>query len=109
MPSLYQYPFQPLDSSTPSFNSTAGNQIAIEATGREFKHPTSRTVRLSSIGTDDYYVLFGSSTQTFAAVGTAMQVLGGVSEVFRITPKQQYMSIASSTDVTVNVTLGTGF
>jgi hypothetical protein len=109
MPSLYEFPFRPLDTTAPSFNSTNADGIALQSTGvREWRFPSSRAVRITSKDSADFHIAFGSST-VIANTSACMAVLGGVSEIFTLQPHQTHIAIASSTDVTVNITPGTGF
>ena len=109
---LYSTPFAPIrNSSAPAFNigATSSGIIALEATGtREWAYPSGRTVRLASIAGDDFFVLFSSDTALAIGSTNGMLVLGGTVELFRVQPAQTHMAFKSSTDVTINVTLGTG-
>jgi len=109
MANRYAYSFQPINSTAPAFNSSAGSSAvyALEATGREWQYPTSRAVRITSKAADDFSILFGNSAVA-PSTATSMLVLGGVSEVFTVETLHTHIGIASSTDVIVNVTLGTG-
>ena len=112
MPNLFLLPFQALKNSTaPSFESTASTTavlLALESTSvREWQFPTSRAVRLAEKTGADYYVKFGTS-DVVAASTNSMLALGGTVELHRIEAGQSHMSLYSSTDVTVNITLGTG-
>ena len=109
--SLYSTPFSPIANSTAtSFNSTLGSSgvYALESTLRVFPYPSGRTIRVGSIAADDFFIKLGSST--IDAVSTDAQLmLGGTVELFRVQPTgQSYIAIKSSTDVIVNITLGTG-
>lgn len=110
MPSPYDYAFQPINSTMPGFNSSAGSSqtYALESTGREWQLPTSRSVRVSAKATTPFSVLFGSSlvspsTQTSVLIPNPQNPT-----TFRVFPGQSHIGMASSTDVTVNVVLGYG-
>jgi hypothetical protein len=106
---LNDNPFRIISSSAPGFNSSAADNIALEVEGtRAWQYPSNRTVRVTSRAADDFYICFGASGVT-AASTASMLVLGGVSEVFSVLPKMSHVAIASSTDVTVNFTLGHGY
>lgn len=112
MPNLFLLPFQALKNSTaPSFQSTADNTavlLALESTSvREWQFPTSRVVRLATKAADDYYVKFGTS-DVVAASTNSILMLGGTVELHRVEAGQSHMSVVSSTDVTINITLGVG-
>jgi hypothetical protein len=109
---LYSTPFQPIsNSSGPSFNigATSSGLYALESTSlnRVWSYPSGRTVRIASIGADDFYFKLGSSTIDIGSSDGTL-VLGGTVELFRVQPAQQYIVFKSSTDVTFNVTLGVG-
>ena len=110
--SLYSTPFQPLVHSTaPGFTSTSDSTalLALESTAlnRSWLYPNGRTIRIASIAGDDFHIALGSST-ILAGSTNATLVLGGTVELFRVQPGQSYIAIKSSTDVAVNITLGTG-
>ena len=112
MSNLYLYPFQPIKNSTaPSFSAsgaTAAALFAIETSAlREWQFPTSRALRFAELTGGDYYVKFGTSDAVAASTDT-MLILGGTVEVHRVEPGISHISIWSSTNVTVNVTLGHG-
>ena len=112
MASLYEYPFQPVNSTAPSFSTTStavSIAVALESTGvnRYWRYPTSRVVRIASKAADDFEINFGSSDVS-VALGTGLLILGGTAELFRVTPAETHIIYVSSTDVTFNVTLGTG-
>ena len=111
---LYNHPFQPIrGSSAPAFESTLGSTsqfYALESTaiGRTWDGPFSRSIRLCESSGVDYYVSLGSTTAV-AASSDSQLMLGGTVEILRIQPGQTHIAIAGkSTDVQVNVTLGTG-
>ena len=110
MGALYEYAFQPVVSTGPGFNSTLDSSgiFKLESSGiRSWQFPTSRAVRVASMGSDDFSLIFGTSLVVYStAVGTL--VLGGTVELFRVTPSQSYVALQSSTDVAVNFTLGYG-
>lgn len=107
---MYDTPFQPINSTDPGFSSTLGSSgvYAIETTGtRIFPTPASRAIRLASVANTPFTFKLGSSAITVASsdgVGT----LVNSPEVFGIRPGQTHIAIKSSTDVAVNVVLGTG-
>jgi hypothetical protein len=107
-------PFQPVDSSGPSFevsvtNASTYNALESTALNRYWKSgPGSRSVRLGCKETGDYYVSFGTS-DAVAASTDSMVMLGGTVEIFTsIKPADTHIAFYSSTDVTVNLTLGYG-
>lgn len=123
-------PFKHIDSSQEScapsmvmtVNASSSN-ISLEScstVGRVWAHPPGRTVRIASIAGDDFHVAFGTSTLTIGASSSGngtggngssngMLVLGGTVEVFHLPrPNFSYMAARSSTDVTLNITLGYG-
>lgn len=108
MTGRYDFAFQPINSTAPAFNSSAANSIALEATGREWQHPTSRAIAISAAAADDFTVILGSSDVVGSTVGGQL-MLGGIERVLHVDPTMTHMGIASSTDVTVNITLGYGF
>ena len=113
MTQRFRLPFQPIDSTAPSFevSLTLGNSTAnaMESTSaREWIGPTSRAIRVSSKTADDYYLQFGS-TLAVASTSVSMLVLGSKVEIFNpIRPGLTNIALQSSTDVTINVTLGYG-
>ena len=109
----YLQNFRSILSTAPSFevsltgaNSTAN---ALEAAGlRLFDGPTGRAVRFSTKTADDYYLAFGTS-DIVASSSESIGMLGGTVETFFPTkPDWGFIALQSSTDVTVNVTLGHG-
>lgn len=104
-------PFSFAGSTSTSFNSTLGSSglylLEDSAVGRIWSGPSNRAVRLASIGTDDFYVAFGSSTIVAASTNSVL-MLGGTVEAFYLPPSASYIAIKSSTDVTVNITPGYG-
>ncbi len=124
MSNQFAQAFQPIrESSAPAFNTTLGMGASdgsvtygLEASAdnaqgatniRKWDYPTSRTIRVASIAGDDFYVNLGSS-DILAEVGHSMLVLGGNQEILRVQPGQTSVAFISSTDITVNVTLGYG-
>lgn len=107
----YDYAFQAINSTIPSFASTLGSSqiYQLETTGREWSGPGHRAVRVSARSSTPIFVLFGSSlvspsTQTSMLIPNPMNPT-----IFRVTPGQNtYIGIASSTDVVAQVTLGYG-
>jgi hypothetical protein len=109
---LYLSLFHALRNSTaPAFQSTASDTavlLALESTSlREWQFATSRAVRLAEKTGADYYVKFGTS-DVVAASTNSMLILGGTVEAHRVDTGQTHISLYSSTDVTVNICLGTG-
>ena len=105
-------PFNQIVSTAPSFEATLDNTssaLALESTSlREWRGPTGRAVRLATRTADDYSVNFGDS-DIVAASSDSILVLGGTVELFHpVKPSYTHIAIVSSTDVTVNVTLGYG-
>lgn len=112
MANIFNYPFQAIPSTAPSFNSTLGSAAAlyaIESTGaREFKYPSNRVLRVVNKLGDDFHLLIGTSN-VVATTSAASLFLGGVVEGVRVEPWATHVSIiGSSTDVAVNFTLGHG-
>lgn len=114
MPNRSRLPFQPVDSSAPSFEVTIDATsvvTALESTAinRFWKSgPGSRSIRLATKTADDYYFSIGSSLAV-AASSDSVLILGGTVEIFTpIKPGLAYIALQSSTDVTVNCTLGYG-
>jgi len=107
----FNQPFRPINSTAPSFRVSVTNAStlnALESTSlREWPNPANRTVRVSSIEAGDYSLKFGTS-DAVAASTDSMMVLGGTVEVFEVLPSHTHIAMHSSTDVTVNVTLGKG-
>jgi hypothetical protein len=106
--------FQPLLNSTagPSFNSSAlgstSHAYALEATGRTFQYPDSRSVRLMASTADRFYVRFGDSSVAAASSNSMLVRNGDIAQIFTVTPNQTHVAFASSTTITINVTLGVG-
>jgi hypothetical protein len=111
MSQIGSFNFFPINSTAPSFNSTADATAALyalESTGaREWQFASGRAVRVASKASDDYHIAFGTS-DIVAASTANMAVLGGTVETFYTNPSQSHISIVSSTFVTVNVTIGHG-
>ena len=113
MTNRYRLPFQPIDSTAPSFQVTVDSTsvaTALQSTGvREwFGGPVGRSIRIASITADDYHIQFGS-TLAEATTTTSPVILGGTVEVFNpIKPAHTHIAVVSSTDVTVNISLGYG-
>lgn len=105
-------PFYPIENSTaPSFNSTAGSAATayvLESTLRVWQGPSNRAVRTTNIDSSAaYYIKLGSST-VVAASSDSFLCVGAVPSILFVAPSQTYISITSSTTVTVNVTVGYG-
>lgn len=108
----FAQPFQPINSTGPGFNSTLGSSglYALESTSinRYWQAPTSRSVAIVSKQTDDFYLVFGSSTVSCGTTDGQL-FLGGVERVIHVDPTVSYVMFKSSTDMLINFTLGTGF
>ncbi len=111
----FSTPFKPVTGTTaPSFNTgtvdSTSLSFALQSTalGRVWQGPSNRAVRLASIAAADYSVAFSSSSGIVASSSEGLTVLGGTVEVFAIPPDVEFLAIASSTDVAVNVTPGYG-
>ncbi len=107
-------PFQTIDSSETSFEVTIDSTsvatlLESTAVNRYWKSgPGSRSIRLATKTADDYYFQVGSSL-VVAASSDSTLLLGGTVEIFnQIKPSNTYIALQSSTDVTINVTLGYG-
>ena len=108
------YPFNAVNSTEPSFNSTelVVNLLALESTaiGRVFQAPNGRALRFAERAGVDYYIALGSSDIVATSSGNQL-MLGGTVEVKRARPSDSHVSIlseSSSTAAEVNVTLGYG-
>lgn len=104
--------FQPISSTAPgfelSFDNTATN-AALESTSiREWRGGGGRMIHIASIRSDSFHVAFGNSDVTVGA-SNGILILGRTVEKLLV-PKPAYTHIAcrSSTDVTVNFSLGYG-
>src|SRR5262245_19612434 len=111
---FYASPFQPIRNSTePSFNSTMGSisvayGLENAATNRIWAGGSGRAIRIASFDANgDFYFVIGSSTIVCTTSG-ATAVPGGTVEVVAVQAGQTHIAFASSTSVTVNVTLGRG-
>ena len=107
-----QFAFYTVNSTEPGFNSTANDTASLltlesTAVNRYWRGPSGRAVRVASKASDDFFITFGSSNAVATSSGGEL-VLGGTVEAFWVSPSQSHMSLVSSTDVTVNVTLGYG-
>lgn len=115
MSQRYQHPFTPIDSTAPSFQAAVdgatAQTFALQSTGeREWFHgPGARSIRFADTGTEDYYMVFGTSDITVGSTNGTL-ILGGTVEIFTpVKPSHTHIAmIGSSTDTTVNVTLGYG-
>lgn len=112
MTNRFQHSFRPINSTAPSFSATFDNTSAIfalESAGvREWEGPGSNTIRIGSLGSDDCHFAIGSSDLVVAAA-TNMLYQGGTIEVFsKTSPRDTHIVFVSSTDVTMNVSLGYG-
>lgn len=114
MSQLYSQPFRPIDSTAPSVTLTASagvsTGIAIQATGREWAVAGGRSLRFSEKGGFDYHIQMASASSLAVANSTAtMGLLGGTVEIISpVKPSWTHISVYSSTDVSVNMTLGYG-
>ena len=121
MSNQFMQPFQPIrESTSPAFRASGDSTAAVfglEASApnaqgatnvRKWDYPTSRCIRLAQISGNDYFVVLGSSLAVAAADGTSTLVLGGTAEILRVQPGQNSISIVSTTDYEVNITLGYG-
>ena len=107
----YQKAFEAVNSTAPAFNVSVTNTStanALESSGaREWDGPGSRTIRLVSGQATDYYVQFGTSSVVASTL--SMLFLGGTVEIpSPIRPGFTHIAMYSSTDMTVNVTIGYG-
>ena len=100
--------FIPIISTGPAFNSTVGlfpNAKSLESTGREWKGPFHRTVRIAGMKrTGKYYIQFGRTS--VSASTNSFLALGQQPYLFHIAPSVTHVSFVSSTDLVVNVALG---
>lgn len=104
--------FMPIRSTAPSFEVTFGavsTANALESTGiREWSGPSGRAVRFATKTAADFYVNIGTS-DIVAASTDSMSLLGGTVETIKPPfPNAGFIALYSSTDVTVNITLGYG-
>ena len=112
MPWRAYNPFTPIPSTEPSFNagSTAvlgSTANALESTGvREWGVRATRTIRVASGDSADYYIALGDSNIVATSSGS-IQVLGGTVETFNLKPSNTHIAVLS-TGGAVNVTLGSG-
>ena len=112
MPFRSQNAFQSVKSTEPSFDVTFDSTAVLTklestGTGRVWQGPSGRSVRLSCSTAADYHVAFGSSLAVAVSTGSPLY-LGGTVEGYRPRAGDTYISMVSSTTVTVNVTLGYG-
>lgn len=112
MPIRGLYGFQAVNSTEPSFDVTVDStpvltKLQSTGTGRMWQGPSGRSIRLSCSTAADYRIATGTSLAVAVSTGN-MLLLGGTVEGYRPRPQDEYISIVSSTDVTVNVTLGYG-
>jgi hypothetical protein len=107
-----QWLYSPVSSTSPAFDSSfaaASVASALESTtlGRVWQGPAPRVVRVASITSDDYQVAFGTSDIVVSS-SEGIQCLGGTVETFMVQPTWSHIAMISSTDVTVNVSIGYG-
>lgn len=112
MANRFFYPFQPVNSSEIAFNTsvaggTSSVAYALESSARFWQYPTSRSIQIMESSGVEFYIKFGSST-VVANSSDSMKCLGGAERVYGVDTSFSYMAVASSTDVVLNVTLGTG-
>lgn len=107
-----QQAFEPLvNSSSPSFSSSALGTSSVNyvlestALNRVWQGPSSRSIRLNTLGSSGFYFQLGSS---LVSAGSTDSVLVTGSVVIGVQPKQTYIAVMSSTSTVVNVTLGVG-
>lgn len=111
MTNRFEWPFSPVPSTVPSFNATADStsvSYALESTVRLWAGPGSNSIRLAVKSTEPPCYFQTGSSLAVAVVGTSPMILNGAAEVFDRKPSHTYIAFVSSTDVTVNVTLGYG-
>ena len=119
MSGLYDLSFQPVTgtsehSFTISVTSTPSLTAIAVTTTRNWQYPTSRTIRFAESDGKDTVVHFSmvtsASVTALAATTDSMLLLGGTAEVVRLQAGQDYISVmcATSTALSLNVTLGTG-
>lgn len=106
--------FTPINSTAPGIDVTFDNtstNFALEATGvREWEGPTGRAIRLGTkTASEDFHFILGDSG-IVAASSEGTLVLGGTVESFHpiVTSGITHIACVSSTDVTLNITLGYG-
>ena len=111
MSQLGQFDFFPVIGSTePGFNSSANDTAALsafESTIRKWDAPSGRAARFASKGAADFSITMGTSDIAATSSG-GMLILGGTVETFWVSPSYTHLSVVSSTDVVVNVTIGYG-
>lgn len=112
MSGRYDYAFQPITSTEPSFEmvlSTISSAVLLQTTGREWYGPTGRSIRISETSGVDFRLQIGSSLAV-AVSSASIMMLGGVVELFSVPANQTYVAImTTSTQIsTVNLTLGYG-
>lgn len=115
MPLRSQFPFTPVNSTAPSFESTLGSTsqfyaLQSSAVNRLWNGPSGRAVRFAESSGVDYYLNWGT-TLAVAASSDSILMLGGVESVLTPpTPSVTHVAIAGkSTDVVVNLTIGYGY
>ena len=113
---LNNSPFRPSlhGSSSPTISSTLGSSgilYAFESTGlREWQFPSNRSILVTEFSGADFWINIGSSDVVAVAGTNGIPVLGGTAQVFSLRdPSQTHFAFASSTSVTVNVTIGHGY
>ena len=109
-------PFRPSlhGSSSPTISSTLGSsgiEYAFQSTGlREWQFPSNRSILVTTFDSADYWFNIGSSTVTAVINTLGIPMLGGTAQVFTLSsPSQTHFAFASSTSVTVHVTIGHGY
>lgn len=104
-------PFHPLSWNSPSFEAavvSTAKVFQLDSTDRVWQGPSNRTVRLSAASSVDYWIAFGASTLEITST-SGLRVLGDTVEAFHVPAGVEYLSVVSSTNVTVNVTPGYGY
>ena len=105
-------PFFPIHGSTSaSFNSTAlttAEAYMLESTDRIWQGPSNRAIRTANFNSSAaYYIKLGTSTVVANEADSILAIGAWPVEIY-VNPSQTYISIVSSTTVTVNVSLGYG-
>lgn len=112
MASRAQLPFNPIISTSASFNlavSNVSSANALESTAlnRIWQGPSGRAIRIAETGGIDVYIAFGT-TLVVAASTDCMMLLGNTVEIFTTKPGNTCIAAFSSTTTTLNLTLGYG-
>ena len=110
------YAFHPVPSTEPSIDIPVGpgwpspqtHKLESTATGRVWQGAGGRSVRLASIGGDDYHVQFGDSSGIIATSSGSPLFLGGTVESVRPPASATHISVSASSPNCVVATLGYG-